>query len=333
MSRLPLLLPALLLLASPATAAEREWRVEGQVLSIATSCARSIRVVGNRDIAAGASVTASAEQQAEIDQLTVTGGQRVEIGSRDSDCPHLGRHREPTLDVTVRVPTRFAITMRETGPTDHVIDAVTGPLSAMLSGSGNLTAASATPLQLEMRGSGNARVTETQGPLNLSLSGSGDLTLDRVDAPTTDLTLRGSGDVTMAGGNGRLRAQSSGSGNLVAGDTSGAEITFSGSGNVRLEAIAGAAILRLSGSGGFRASRIDAPSLQVENTGSGEVRIDEGRIGDVQARASGSGGIDLRAAVGDADLSNRGSGDIRILSVSGRLSRNSSGSGEVIIKE
>ena len=120
---------------------------------------------------------------------------------------------------------------------------------------------------------------------------------------------------------------------VVSGPTLNA-IRVSGSGNVETTNAVTTDLLDLdvSGSGDIRMSTVTATDADLRISGSGDIKIGNGTIEEEKLRISGSGSIDLvNVAAVKATTTTSGSGDIH-LNVSQQLNVTISGSGSVFYK-
>lgn len=149
-------------------------------------------------------------------------------------------------------------------------------------------------VQAEVRTNNSLRIVYTTPQLGqIRTSGSGRLVASGFHGAALTMTKSGSGESQLSGKVGNLNMQLSGSGNVNA---SALE-----SGNANLE---------LVGSGRLTMGRVSADALNVTLHGSGGMQA-SGAATNVNARVSGSGGVNLMALASErADLATNGSGDI-----------------------
>lgn len=123
----------------------------------------------------------------------------------------------------------------------------------------------------------------------------------------------GSGRLVASGFNGgALTLSKSGSGeSQLSGKVGSLNMQLSGSGSVNASALqSGNANLELSGSGSLTMGEVRGDALNVKVRGSGALQA-SGAATNVNARVSGSGGVNLMAVASErADLATNGSGDI-----------------------
>ncbi len=331
--------------ALAAGAAEKSWTVSGQSLSVQSPCARTVSIEPSSDLTDKVEVKADAKNAEEIDLLSVTDGSVATIKINASRCFQTGPHISvgsgavgvvagPTLALKIRVPAGFGIAVQEGGSGNYVIGDVGGNLALQSSGSGNVIAKSAKDLTVALTGSGDAAIEQVDGALDSKQSGSGNLKIVRLNAAKTNLVKNGSGDLNVAQGQaGILSARLGGSGNVILPDVGESEFDQNGSGDIRVRKLEGKSSLRLHGSGKFNASSINAPSFDIDQTGSSDVEIRGGTVGALKIAAVGSGNIMLRIVADSADINLTGSGDIHINKVTGSLNRNNRGSGTIQVSE
>jgi hypothetical protein len=315
---------AVLLAATGAAAADRNWTVEGSDLRFATPCAKRVTIEPSSSLSGKIEVTAHADHQEEVDQLAVTGGSTALVARKDDSCwtpgknirignIHIGASLEPTLELTVKVPQSINIAIKESGSGDYRIGAVDGTLRLDLHGSGSVEAENAKELSFGLTGSGGAHIQQVMGKIEGKISGSGDLDVAKANVASTDVTITGSGSATIHQGDlGAATVYLHGSGQ------------FSGpaAGNVKVES---------SGSSSFSLHSVNAATVSLHVTGNGDIDLGDGSIGSLVAASHGSADIRIGAAVTDADLSVHGSGDIILHKVTGQLSRSEHGSGKIKI--
>lgn len=207
---------------------------------------------------------------------------------------------------------------------------VHAPLDVLVS-DGGMTIGSigrASSVQLHHSGCGGWTVANVEHELSLHHSGSG-----RINAGTSgsaDIVLSGVGQLRIGAVKNTLAARVSGSGLIQAQAAGAADLTISGSGDVRSGPVTSGLEATISGSGNLDIARLDGP-LKARVSGVGQVRVPQGSVTDMQARISGSGGIDFGGVARTLDAEVSGSGDVRAGEVTGQVNKHVSGSGEVRI--
>jgi hypothetical protein len=260
--------------------------VDGTALAVASPCAKQVTIEPAATLSGKVEVTATAERQAEIDQLDIAGGATASIGVRGRDCNgagwrlsfglfRSGIENGPTLMIAVKVPAGMAIDIKETRSTDYQVGAVGGTLRLDLSGSGDVSAEEAKDLVAKLSGSGDARLERVQGSLEARLSGSGNLSVGRADVSDAALTLSGSGNASVEEGDfSQVAARLSGSGDLSLGDGKIGTLTLvsSGSADAGIDARVTDADLSVTGSSDVRIREVTGRIKQSRH-GSGSIEI------------------------------------------------------------
>lgn len=225
--RIPLVLPFLAILASPALAAERNFPVQ---------TFEQIELAGSSEVTVTAgpriAVTALGDPD-DLDRLDIrVVGDRLVIGTKRGSGSW-GFRKKPQINVTV--PNLSAATISGSG--NMKLGSVTGPFSGRISGSGTLGIQSveATALKLAVSGSGDIRVTGGRCDAgNYGISGSGGIAAGAVRCRSLEVSVTGSGNVDgQASETADLRV--TGSGNVSV--TGGARCTTrtTGSGTTRCQ--------------------------------------------------------------------------------------------------
>ncbi|WP_044561210.1 GIN domain-containing protein [Azospirillum sp. B4] len=322
--------------AGGAWAAERSWALEGQELKITTPCARSVQITATPE-AHGVRISATAEEAGEVDQLTASGGRSAQLGITGRRCYREGEgwnRWQPTLRITITVPTGIPLEIQEGGSTDYQATGGFGALALTLDGSGNVKADRvAGGAQVRVHGSGDVQLDRLDGAFKVRVAGSGNVDLIQMAGPSIDLESSGSGNVTIGGGSGgTTTAKLSGSGNATLPAVENLRLSIDGSGDVVAAKAQGALSAHLGGSGALTIHAVSATTAQLKQSGNGDITIDGGEIGTLTAVISGSGDQQLRVKVTDATIALSGSGDVTIDQVTGRLDQSHSGSGSVHVR-
>lgn len=169
-------------------------------------------------------------------------------------------------------------------------------------------------VQGSARSNNSMRVTYTVPSLSyVSASGSSRLTISELNGAPLDFSKSGSGAVNLSGRVSRL------------------DVRLSGSGHLNAAALkTGDANINMSGSSRTTLGQVQGNSLTASVSGSGSLQAG-GNVASVNARASGSGGLNLTALASEqADLIASGSGDISA-TVKRSLQAQSSGSGHITV--
>ena len=138
----------------------------------------------------------------------------------------------------------------------------------------------------------------------------------------------GSTDYHIAVG-GTLDFDLSGSGRLAATKVGRLGLDLSGSGAVRIDEVTGPISLDHSGSVQVTIRQAQSGTVTAKLSGSGEVRIENGNVRQLEVEDSGSTDVTLGGTVGDASVDLSGSGGVTIGRLLGKLVENTSGSGTV----
>jgi len=162
------------------------------------------------------------------------------------------------------------------------------------------------------------------GVADLDLDGCFDANLG--DADEIRLDKSGDGDIII-GSVGPLRVDKSGAGDLEIGKADRFSLDQSGSGEVEIDRVDGPVEIEKSGSGDIEIGYIDG-ILRIDKSGSGDVEVDGGTIPELSVHISGSGDVQVHAAVGDAYIRASGSSDIYVESISGSVDSSVSGSAD-----
>lgn len=145
-----------------------------------------------------------------------------------------------------------------------------------------------------------------------------------------DLANSGCGDWTVADQNGPLRLSMSGSGDVRAGTVTAADVRISGSSDVYVRAARGGLTAAVSGSGDINAATVNGP-LRVRVGGSGDVKVHDGAVTDMNVSVAGSGDVRF-GGVAQSLLANvAGSGDVSAARVTGQVTKHIAGSGDVSV--
>ncbi len=236
-----------------AQAAERHATLSGSRLAIDSPCARSVDVQPDPGLHGQVLVTASAEHEEELDHLALDGGETVRLLTQPGECWRAGLFGawRPTLRLAVRVPEGFDLRIDESSIGAYTLGAVGGRLALGVSGTGDVSAQSATDLDVELSGLAHIRVAAVRGAVKIDLSGGGAVALGSVAAPTLVAELSGAGALSVDGGQiGRATTESSGVGTIQIGAVVGsAHADLSGMGSVRFARVTGQLDKEVSGMG------------------------------------------------------------------------------------
>ena len=145
-----------------------------------------------------------------------------------------------------------------------------------------------------------------------------------------DLANSGCGDWTVADQNGPLRLSMSGSGDVRAGTVAAADVHISGSSDVYVRAARGGLTAAVSGSGDINASTVNGP-LRVRVGGSGDVKVHDGAVTDMNVSVAGSGDVRFGGVAQSLVANVAGSGDVSAARVTGSVTKHIAGSGDVSV--
>jgi hypothetical protein len=142
------------------------------------------------------------------------------------------------------------VELANSGCGDWTLANQSGPLTAYLSGSGDLRAGEVSAADLHISGSSDVYLKSAQGGLAAAVSGSGDVDADQVDGPLrTHVT--GSGDVKVKGGAvTQMQVAVAGSGDVrFGGVAQSLDASVAGSGDVSVAKVSGPVVKHIAGSG------------------------------------------------------------------------------------
>lgn len=267
--RLPFICCALLLVALPLAASDdceytRPLSLEldaAEVESLEIIARAGYLVVEGSDEATSVSVeaTACASSDRLLDDIRLDSGRR---GARlwiEAEIPesYLGWRQSGRLDLTVTVPSRLALDVRDGS----------GPIDIRHVGS----------LELE-DGSGEIEIADVEGAVRLE-DGSGEI--DVRDIGGSVVVRDGSGGILLRHVRGDVRIADDGSGEIEIADVGGDVVVGEdGSGGIRIRDVTGTVEIGSDGSGSISIAQIGGDFI-LHNDGSGSVRI-EGVAGVVE---------------------------------------------------
>jgi len=330
-------LVATLAATGAASAAERNWTVEGRSLKIDTPCARTVEIQPASSLSNKVEISAIADNQDEIAPVTAGPEGGAATLQHSGECYHPTNQYgissyHPTMVITIKVPAGFAIELEDHGAAGYRIGPVGGQLTASMHGSGNIDAVNGRDLRLSLHGSGHAHIGELTGKLEARISGSGGFEVGKLSATASEIALTGSGNVKVDEGNaGQVLASLRGSGDMVLPTVGALQVSISGSGNSETDKVTGPVEAKLSGSGDLSVHSLTSEKVALQSSGSAGVKLAAGTIGNLTMESTGHSDIDVGATVGDATVSVRGSGDIRLAKVTGKLMQDRGGSAHVTV--
>lgn len=211
-----------------------------------------------------------------LEEISVSlDGDRVEIVQDDRPNRVRMKDREDWLAVTMTVPAGTELSL-----IDYIGEGEIGDLAGALtvddmqagnlkvgrvtvldlgiSGSGDVTVASADTASIAISGSGDVDLGDVSRDLSVAISGSGDIQVGRTTGKV-ELAINGSGDVEVTEVNGPVSAGISGSGDVRfrGGVADPFNVSISGSGNVSMDGMARNQTINQSGSGSVRVANND----------------------------------------------------------------------------
>ena len=145
-----------------------------------------------------------------------------------------------------------------------------------------------------------------------------------------DLANSGCGDWKVADQNGPLRVSMSGSGDVRAGTVAATDLHISGSSDVYVRAARAGLTAAVSGSGDVNAVTVNGP-LHVRVGGSGDVKIHDGAVTDMNVSVAGSGDVHFGGVAQSLVANVAGSGDVSAGRVTGPVTKHVAGSGDVSV--
>lgn len=197
--------------------------------------------------------TACASDERLLDDIRLESGRRGDRLWIDVDIPDrlFGWHSTARLDLTVHVPARLALDVRD--------------------GSGSIDIRHVGTLELE-DGSGEIDISDVDGDVDLD-DGSGEIDVTDVDGRV--LLRDGSGSITLRNIRGEVRIDSDGSGEIDIADVDGdVEIGDDGSGGIDVRDVTGAVRIGSDGSGSIWIARVGR-GFVLESDGSGSVHVED----------------------------------------------------------
>jgi hypothetical protein len=251
--------PAGLLLAlaaiHPAPAETLTQTIAGNRLEVRMGCHAHVEIQPKADLAGRIEVTATGEDQAELDRLHLTGGDTAVI-ERGHCVSHLGlgdiiHDRPAPLRLTIQVPAGIPIEINESGAGGYEIGPVAGPLKMTLSGASEVHAAHVTALDLDLSGAANLSIDRADGPGTIDFSGAGKVVIADGTMPKLRLGLGGVGKVQIDRGDiGTLDISLSGVGNAeIHAPVRDAKLSVSGFGHIDIDKVTGTVHRDVSGLG------------------------------------------------------------------------------------
>ena len=181
-------------------------------------------------------------------------------------------------------------------------------------------------VDLHHGGCGGWTVANVEEGLQAALSGSG--VIETGSAGTANLVISGSGRLKAGVIRNMMTARVSGSGAITSVSSGGADLTITGSGSVASGPVTGGLNAVITGSGDLTVARLEGP-MTARISGVGHVRVPAGQVTAMDAKISGSGGIEFGGVAQSLDAVVSGVGSVRASEVTGSVSKRVSGAGSV----
>jgi hypothetical protein len=245
--------------SAQAAAAERTATLSGSALAIESPCARHVDIQPDPARHGSVTVQATAANQQEIDRLVFESSATARIHTVKAGCwqPESGTDFSPTLNLTVRVPAGFDLSVSESDAGDYVIGPLGGKLALGVSGESVIQAASSRDLTLDLSGDGTIGVIKAAGSATVAMSGHGKLTIEQAALEKFKLSLSGAGSI-----------------DVVHGSIADATLDASGAGNMMFGAEVGQATVDISGAAAVHFAKLSG-SITKDISGSGTVTVGE----------------------------------------------------------
>ncbi len=225
--------------AGAAQAQSRHLEATGASLAIDAPCARAVVIQPDPSLGGKFVLDAKADHPEETDRLLFDSGSTARLHISTTTC-EASFPREPTLDLTLRVPADTTLAIDESGGARYTIGAV-GKLTMDISGGVELSAESAADVSLSLSGGAKIKIGQSTGSMKVDVSGGGDIRIDRATLSGLALSLSGGGAFTLGQGSvGPLSLDVSGAGSVnIGAPVTDATISLSGAGEVRLARVTG----------------------------------------------------------------------------------------------
>jgi hypothetical protein len=201
-------------------------------------------------------VDATADNQQEVDELALTGGQSVKLfvpNRGPNSCWHSAGAPgfEPTLSLAIRVPAATPLSIDESSRADYTVGDIQAPLNLDFSGMVNLRGGDVAALSLDLSGAGDVTIAHVNGPLHAVLSGKGSLAIGNASISAASLELSGNGSIRIDHGDiGNVQLSDSGAADVSIGATVGnGAVDISGVGTIKIAKVTGAIAKDVSGAG------------------------------------------------------------------------------------
>jgi len=185
-------------------------------------------------------------------------------------------------------------------------------------------------VNLRADGCGDWTIANVAGPLTARVSGIGDLRTG--SSRSADVSLSGAGHMSVGNVATQLTGQLSGAGAMDVVSAGSADLGVSGSGGLRVGPIAGALSARLSGAGDLKVVSVAGPVI-ADVSGVGNVDIESGHASTMQADVSGTGHVDFKGVADSLNASVSGIGSVDVTRVTGAVVQRVSGIGSVHVDQ
>lgn len=146
---------------------------------------------------------------------------------------------------------------------------------------------------------------------------------------SVDFTNLGCGTWRIANVRGRLRVDQAGSGVTRAGAAGSGDLAVAGSGLIAAQALGQGLIAVSSGSGDIHVARLSSGPADVRIAGTGNVTIDQGRVGAMAASIAGSGDVKMGGMAQSLVATVTGSGNVMVAKVTGGVKGQAFGAGKI----
>ncbi len=239
----------------PAAAAALDLQPDGASLGIETSCARHVIIRGDAALHGQIAVHAVADHPEEIDRLRAASGAVARLGAVPGGCWRPSTSFTPTLELLVRVPPGFALSIDDAGAPDYAIDRVGGTLALQLAGAVRLRDPEVATLAATLAGHDAVVLGRVRGAVQVELAGSGSLDIEEAAMPALAASVSGVGQVTVARG-----------------DIGSVALEDNGRGTIRIGATVGTGSAAIAGFGSIVLARVTGP-LTRESSGLGTITV------------------------------------------------------------
>ena len=176
---------------------------------------------------------------------------------------------------------------------------------------------------------GRVSAGDLDAPLRFGGAGGGTAKFGNVTRARIEVA--GSMDVALGNSQGPVDIEIAGSGTARMGSATKARLEIAGSGEFFVGAISGGLDAQVSGAGDATIESVNGP-VSLDLSGSSKVVIKAGRADPFKVEISGSGDVDFGGEAVNPDVSISGSGSVAVASMSGSLKQDISGSGEFVVR-